>query len=178
MRSERAPLLSLPGTGRGDRAQRGGWGFPKCSKNGVKDAIEIPVDFGIPEAEDAKSHFAKARIARCIVGGVAVKPVLPAIDLDDEAMFEAREVDNERMQRRLSAEMIATFAPSPQVNPKLHLLRSHPLPQTARGLIGHLFSPHPPCFAWSPLPVPGRDWRPRHRERIPTRTIPEAFDAL
>ena len=159
MRSERAPPLSLPGTGRGDRAQRGGWGFLQPGQNGREDAVKIVVNLGVPEAQNPESEFSKPRIARRIGGRMPVESVLAAVDFDDQMMPQASEVDDECAKWSLPPKMIAAFAPAPQVSPELHLLGVIPfLRRRAIWLAkSQLRRPHPPCFAWSPLPVPGRD---------------------
>ncbi|MEA2981855.1 MAG: hypothetical protein QOF09_3678 [Alphaproteobacteria bacterium] len=57
-----------------------------------------------------------------------IEIVLPAVDLDDEAMLHANEVDDVAFAGRLAAEMKSALPPGSEMNPKLHLLGRHRLP--------------------------------------------------
>jgi hypothetical protein len=54
-------------------------------------------------------------------------PVLPAVDLDDQAGFQAREVDDESSDRHLSTEMKTLRPQRAKADPDLRFLTCHPL---------------------------------------------------
>jgi hypothetical protein len=76
-------------------------------------------------------------IPPCVLRGVTVEAVLPAVDFDNEAMPEANEVDDEGVPRRLSPEVIAARSPRAKMHPEFDLLRRHSLPQAARVGVRH-----------------------------------------
>lgn len=62
-------------------------------------------------------------IALGITACMRIEVMLTAIDLDDKAMLEADEVDDEVVARRLPAKMEAAFFPGPEMHPQLYFLR-------------------------------------------------------
>jgi len=86
------------------------------------DAIEVRVDVGIPEPQGAEAGPAEHRIAHGVMVGLNVLPMLAAVDLDDQAAFEADEIKVEAEERRLPAEVGAVPAHCPQLQPQARFL--------------------------------------------------------
>jgi hypothetical protein len=86
----------------------------RCSR------IENPETFGC--------EFA---IATNIASVALVEIVLSAVDLDDQPVLHAREIDDVAIARRLSAEMKPALSPGAEMNPELHLLGRHRLAQSS-----------------------------------------------
>jgi hypothetical protein len=91
--------------------------------NRLQHAGEILIDIAIPKTKDAKIPAREIGIACRIAPVMFVVIVLTAIDLDDKAMPETNEIDNEVMPRCLTVKMESTIAPGPNMIPDLHLLR-------------------------------------------------------
>ena len=190
--------LSLPGTGRGDRPEGGGWGpfVVERVANDVKHTDQIAIDVAIPEPEDAEAVLPQASVApsganltfksrlgpcscsnakfesstriiyllvvltiptfaragaaggsKCrnrttsVVDGLPMEGVLAAVDLHNEVMLEADEVEHVTIPRRLPAEVVAEVTPTSEVDPELDLLRCHRLSQPPRLTAGHSTCP-------------------------------------
>ena len=123
--------------------------------------VEVFVDLGIPEAQCAKTLRGEMRVALGVMREAGCFTVLTAVDLDDEPMFEADEVENIALERRLSAEVETLGTQPAQMHPQLHLLRGHRLAKRAGSFVRHdVFHAganptRPPSAAT--LPVKGRD---------------------
>ena len=152
--------LSLPGTGRGDHAQRGGrGGSPADSKGDCRQhAINVLVDLIVPEPQDAKSVASELSVA----GGIVCAAVLTAIDLDDEMMLKANEVENVAAVRTLPPEMVAMRAPRSKVNPKLHPMFGHRASQPTRTFVSQpsLLATPPTMLRMVPPPRAGEGLEP------------------
>jgi hypothetical protein len=72
---------------------------------------EILVHVGIPEPQHTNSVAHEMPVAAAISRGVVVMIVLPAVDLDDQLLPQANEIDDVSVARRLAAEMKAALAP-------------------------------------------------------------------
>ena len=121
-----------------------GWGASlQFRENRLDDTFEIAVDVGIPKSQ----HLETIRLQNGVTLPVASHPrlegMLRPIDLDDETMREADEIQNVPVQRNLPAEMISVLSLRPEMDPKLHLLRRHLLAEFACALIGHRAAPPP-----------------------------------
>jgi hypothetical protein len=68
-----------------------------------------------------------------------VEPVLAAVDLDDEALTQADEIDDRAGTGSLLAKMVALLPQLAEAHPELHLLRGHALAQRPRVLVRHRF---------------------------------------
>lgn len=73
-------------------------------QNHLLDAIDIREDIVIPETNDAPAAPLKPRGPPFIVRVVGV---LTAVGFDDQATFEANEIDDERAKPMLAAEFEA-----------------------------------------------------------------------
>jgi len=148
--TRREGRLSLAGTGRGDRARRGGWGCGPLGERreyGLEHAVDGPVDLGIPAAKHAKPVAVGELAVACrIAEMLPVTGMSTAIGLDDEPAFQADEVHDEFAAWRLTAETMSDRTPLSQPNPQLDLLGSHALPQRACAFVGHAVRrvPSPP----------------------------------
>jgi hypothetical protein len=77
---------------------------PQLLQNHLLHALDIRKDVGVPKPDDAPAALFEPRRAPvivCIVG------VLPAISFNDQATFEADEIDDERSEAMLAAEFEA-----------------------------------------------------------------------
>jgi hypothetical protein len=136
--------LSLPGTGRGDRAKRGGRG-PVASdrrEDGFKNSVEVLVYLEVPEAQNSQPVSAELCIPAVVGDRLVVAAVLAPIHLDHQVVLQTDEIDNERIVRSLTTEMIAKGPPLSEVNPKLDLLRGHGFAHSSRFLVSHCSLPY------------------------------------
>jgi len=74
-------------------------------------AGQILVHVGIPEPQHTKSAAHEMPVAAAISRSVVVEIVLPAVDLDNQSLFQTNEIDDEAIARRLTTEMKAALAP-------------------------------------------------------------------
>jgi hypothetical protein len=146
MRSERSRFsercnesLSLPGTGRGDHAKRGGWGplSLESYEDRIDNADKVSIDFGIPETQHDHAGPGKFLVARPIVHDAMMESMSAAIDLDRDMVLQASKVENVSVARNLPAKVVSPRAQFAKANPKLHFLRGHGLAQPARLLVRH-----------------------------------------
>jgi hypothetical protein len=88
-------------------------------KDGVTDAGAVGEDGGIPEAQDAQAFVFEVGGAAGVVGDLI--GVLPAVEFDDEAGFEAEEVEEEGAPWDLAAPFPSAEAGGPQRVPEVGL---------------------------------------------------------
>jgi hypothetical protein len=66
----------------------------------INHSTQIPINLIVPDAKNAKTFtIAKRIVSLAITYGMAVPPMLTAIDFDDELSFEANEVDDIALAR-------------------------------------------------------------------------------
>ncbi len=149
--TRRRSRLSLPGTGRGDRPKVGGWGpqGAKRTEYRVEHTSEVAIDLVVPEPENTIALGLQPTIPLDVTRDVLVKAVVSAIELDNQVVLHAGEVDDEAVERRLTSKVIPTLLQFAQVRPELHLLWGHALAQIAGDLVGQV---RVPCG-----PLPPRD---------------------
>jgi hypothetical protein len=86
----------------------------ECELDGLDYAVEVGADIGVPESQRAEASSSKDGVAhRVMLNLPVVVSVLTPIDLYDQALLEADEVEIEAEQRRLAAkvEAVATHQP-------------------------------------------------------------------
>ena len=74
-------------------------------------AFQIAIDFIVPEPQDAKAFLGKVIIALRVAPGMRIEIVLAAIDLHNEALFKADEVNYITIARSLPTEVVSLFSP-------------------------------------------------------------------
>ena len=77
----------------------------------LQDAGEIAIDVTVPEAENTKARPPQRVVTILVLHLVNAKIVLPAVDFDNETMFQTDKVNNEPLPRRLPAKVIAPLPP-------------------------------------------------------------------
>ena len=97
--------LSFPEPGKAARSA--GWGQPvhRRAKDSLDDRLKLMVDLVVPEAKDAKAGSPQNGVALSVACKAIGKAMLPAINLDHQLRFQAREVDHEAVQRHLPSDM-------------------------------------------------------------------------
>jgi hypothetical protein len=88
-----------------------GWGLPQRLVDKGQHALQIAVDFVVPEPQNSKAFTGKVIVSLRVALGMGVEIMLAAVDLDDEAVFETDEVYNIVITRGLSAEVKALPSP-------------------------------------------------------------------
>jgi len=68
-------------------------------------AVEIPVNFVVPESQDLITATLQSAVSSCIRPDTGIEIVLTAVDFDDETRLAAFKIDNVRANRRLAAKM-------------------------------------------------------------------------
>src|SRR5262249_24846095 len=150
-----------------------GWGHSQRIIDYRQHSLEIPIDIVVPEAQHRKPKPGEVMIAFHIALCMRVKIVLTAVDLDDEKMFEADEVDDEILKRGRATEGESRAPPRSKVNPHFPLLRGLSPAQSACDLIGHARPPPRPASA-APPPPPGEELIIRLALRSPAPPNPSA----
>jgi len=79
----------------------------ECRADYVYDALCVSIDIVVPESKYIEALRAQIAVACLIDAATCVEVMLPAVDLDDEPRRVAGEVDDEMVDRYLSAEMEA-----------------------------------------------------------------------
>ena len=78
----------------------------------------------------AKAQGLQGLVAAAVCRDGVVKAMLAAVDLDDEPVLQAGEIDDAASDRHLAAEMQAVHPLLAQLDPQLHFLRRHALSQS------------------------------------------------
>ena len=99
--------FSLPLAGRVDRPSPVGVGVIQMCNDRLNDAVEMLIDIGIPKPQDTKPSRCEKFIPPRISLMKRLASMLPAVGFDDQPMFEAYEIDDIILDRRLSSEMKA-----------------------------------------------------------------------
>jgi hypothetical protein len=88
--------------------------FPDC----FRDGLPFVEDFIVPIPQDLKPLRSQPLIAHSVVLSLCFRIMLATVQLDDQAFFEADEIDNVFSQRKLTAEFQAfegaAAKPSPE----------------------------------------------------------------
>jgi hypothetical protein len=71
-----------------------GWGIAQRLIDQRKHTLQIPVDFIIPETQHPEALARKMAVALGVAPGMHIEVMLTAVDLDDEAMLEANEIED------------------------------------------------------------------------------------
>jgi hypothetical protein len=88
-----------------------GWGVAQRIVDHCQHALQIAIDFIVPETQYPKALADKVIVALRIAPGMRIEIMLTAIDLDHEAVFETDEIYNIVVARGLPAEMESLFSP-------------------------------------------------------------------
>ena len=92
-------------------------GGDQSRMNCFHHTIKISINVRIPESQNLKTLRRKRCIAHTIFGKVSFSTMLPAIRLDDEALFETYEVNDVRPDWRLPAKVKAKRPERAQLHP-------------------------------------------------------------
>jgi hypothetical protein len=135
----RLSALSLPGTGRGDRAKRGGRGAFGIDRgeDGIESQIKSQIHVQVPEAKDAKAESLKVLVSRSISRCLVVPRASAAVDLDNEVMPEAGEIHNEVLDWNLPPKIESIVTQAAEMHPQLDLLGGHRFAKSSGGPVGH-----------------------------------------
>jgi hypothetical protein len=109
------------------KRRSGGWGRAQRQLNGLNNAVEVGIDVRVPEPQRAESRAAKNCIAHGVVISLQVLGVLASIDLNNQTMLEADEIQIEPQQWRLAAEVEPVRPHLTKLNPQSNFLRRHRL---------------------------------------------------
>ena len=101
---------------------------PQFAINRFQHSIQISIDVVVPESQRAKIPTRKTRIAFDVTAVVAVKIVLTAVYLDNEALAHADKINDVTLAWRLPTKVEATLSPRTKMNPQFHFLWRHRLP--------------------------------------------------
>jgi hypothetical protein len=74
-------------------------------------AVQIPIDFIVPEPQYPEALDDKVIVPPRITPGMCIEVMLTAVDLDDEAMFETDEIYDISIARGLAAEVESLVSP-------------------------------------------------------------------
>ena len=152
--------LSPPaGRGRIALAIRVRGGLRKDDRDGFKNARHISQHVVVPEAQNPVIVIGKPFVAKRIPRAVSM---LPAVNLDNEAVFAANQIRCVRADRLLFNKLVSIEATRSESIPKgcLSVCGSSSQAPGALGfdLVGFSQAetpPHPDCFAIRPLPASG-----------------------
>ena len=120
-----APSLPRVFAGEGGLALRGRVGGTQRLVDKRQHALQIAIDFIVPEAQYSETFARQATVTLRIAPDMRIEIVLTAIDLDDEPVSETDEVYDRAIARRLASEMEPLFSPCAQMNPQFDFLRGH-----------------------------------------------------
>jgi hypothetical protein len=91
--------------------------------NGQNHAIEVRVDVGVPKSQSTEASTQQDRVPhRVMVDLARIVCMLATIQLNDEPLLEADEIEIESKERRLPTEVKAFGSEQAQLQPKLRFL--------------------------------------------------------
>lgn len=100
-------ILTLPFTGRVGERSSPGWGGFQSDQYLLQYTVQVVVNVAIPYAKHMKIISKQVIVSQFIFCDMRLGTMLAAINFDDEPAFETDEIDNEPINRRLSAKMMA-----------------------------------------------------------------------
>jgi hypothetical protein len=124
----------------------------KLRPNRDTDAFQVAQDVGGEKTQRAESLAREHAVADRVVACLRLAAVPRAVNLDDEALAVADEIQDVATERRLAAEMVAFGAQVPEEAPEQTLGRGGIAPKRPRA--GDLGAPPTPA-----LPTRGREIR-------------------
>ena len=98
---------------------------PKLLVDRLQYADQVHIDFIIPKSQHFEAGMREIRIASPIPIRMCIEVMLTAVQLDDEVLSQAHEINDVIFAWRLTSEMEAPRFPRSQVNPQFHLLWRH-----------------------------------------------------
>jgi len=114
--------------------------------NRFRDPLPFVEDFVVPITQDAETLRSQPLIPHSVVLALRFVIVLATIQLDDQAFFEAYEIDNVFPQRKLTAELQAFECTAPKLPPEKCFgfgLKASQLPRVVTLASQRLGPPHP-----------------------------------
>ena len=121
----------LPLAGRG-----WGWGSKRVDDR-VHHAFDILSDLGIPDPHDTEALVSQILLPPLVSGDLPIGAVGTTIDLDDEAVRQAREVDNAMIDGHLLPELEARVLQIAELPPQPALGERPAPPQCTYPFVGH-----------------------------------------
>jgi len=123
--------------------------IPSIALNGVEDrldhSVDIRIDLGVGKSQRSEALPLEVSVALTITRCDFVKPVLCAINLDNQSVAQADEIENVAITRRLPAEMDAMVATKiPEAKPQPRFLRRQrftQIPGAGDRVSGHFPTP-------------------------------------
>ena len=112
-----------------NRSQRG--------KHLQHHSVHVLHDVTIREAQDMEAVMMKVSVAHRICRPVRGFLILDAIDFDDQSLTKAGKIDNEIIDRRLTAKVITLPTKLSQFVPKDLFSKGGPIAKPARNMVGH-----------------------------------------
>ena len=88
-----------------------GWGVAQRIVDHRQHALQIPIDFIVPETQYREAPAGEVMVALHIAPCMRIEIMLTAIDLNHEAVFETDEIYDMAVARGLPAEMESLFSP-------------------------------------------------------------------
>jgi hypothetical protein len=130
-----------------------------CRADGAADTFEIAQYLIVPEVKNDVAVSTETGVALSI----ALAPMLPSIDLDDQRCLDAEKVDRPSVDGYLALELESVEAPVSEGEPQLSLGVSHPLTKIARPLDSSSLH-NPLTLTLSPRGEGTCSFEPRHAE--------------
>jgi hypothetical protein len=106
-------------------------------KDVLQNTFEIPINVVVPDSDQLETAPQEMSVPSGIPVRMDVFFVLASVHLNNKLGMKAGEVHNESIDGGLAPEMITALPETPEMMPKLDLLRRHDLTKLARNLIGH-----------------------------------------
>jgi hypothetical protein len=88
-----------------------GWGVAQRIVDQRQHAVQIPIDFIVPETQYPEALDDKVMVPPRITPGMCIEVMLTAVDLDDEAVFETDEIYDISIAWGLAAEVKSLISP-------------------------------------------------------------------
>jgi hypothetical protein len=88
-----------------------GWGIAQRLVDHDQNALQVSINFVVPEAQSPEPLAGKVPIALRVAPRMGIEVMLTAVNLDNQTLLETDKIDDVASARRLTAKMESAFFP-------------------------------------------------------------------
>ena len=104
----------------------------------LDDAVKVLLNLRVPEPQGDEAYVLEPLITNAIMDRLMIRGMVAAIQLNCEARFQAREIEDISDHRHLPPEMQALRSQSTEGEPQPDLLPGHGLAKFTSAFVSHM----------------------------------------